>query len=374
MTFLYERLSEVGTIEDELEVRLSSDLVGLLSQQLYKSPEKAIEELVVNSYDADAKICKVWIPQGSSQPQSVVVFDDGIGMDEQGLKDLWHIGRSNKRSKEIAKRFKRKQIGKFGIGKLATYAIANRLTYISRTSDKILSVSIDFNQFDPKKAGDHDRAIHLPIINFSDNNALAQEDLYRRSCRLAGMNPDIILQRTRKRPWTLAVLENLRPKSRRLSLGRLRMILSTAMPLVSDFRLFLNKSVVHSAKLKYEKLVEFDICDLPLWRLNDLEKQTGEQWHPKEGALVSSENFPDGIRGSACVAERSLGGKSADIGRSNGFFVYIRNRLTLLCHFGLRAMRRLSTPSVGRIDGGLALAMSGLHLAEDFLGIDVASG
>ena len=41
-----------------ITVRLSNEIVTLLSSQLYQSPLKAIEELVVNSYDADAKECR----------------------------------------------------------------------------------------------------------------------------------------------------------------------------------------------------------------------------------------------------------------------------------------------------------------------------
>jgi HSP90 family molecular chaperone len=50
----------------------------------------------------------------------IVVVDDGIGMDEKGVGEHWLIGVSNKRG--LAKPPKsRKQIGKFGIGNLATF-------------------------------------------------------------------------------------------------------------------------------------------------------------------------------------------------------------------------------------------------------------
>ena len=67
----------------------------------------------------------------------------------QGLIDLWQIGRSNKRDIEIEQRSQRKQIGKFGIGKLAAYTIANQLTYITKSQGKVLAVTIDFRRFDP---------------------------------------------------------------------------------------------------------------------------------------------------------------------------------------------------------------------------------
>ena len=44
----------------EVTVKLSNELVRLLSDQLYQSPLKAIEELVVNSYDAGAAVCRLF--------------------------------------------------------------------------------------------------------------------------------------------------------------------------------------------------------------------------------------------------------------------------------------------------------------------------
>jgi hypothetical protein len=51
---------------DTIDVSLSNELVHLLSEQLYTSPLKAIEELVVNSYDADAEECRVALLLGGT--------------------------------------------------------------------------------------------------------------------------------------------------------------------------------------------------------------------------------------------------------------------------------------------------------------------
>ena len=130
-----------------ITVRLSNEIVTLLSSQLYQSPLKAIEELVVNSYDADANECKLFVPEKKDDLRAVLVYDDGIGMDAEGLSNLWLIARSNKRDENYQARMKRKQIGKFGIGKLSTYAIANSITYVSRTAGQILAVTANFRQF-----------------------------------------------------------------------------------------------------------------------------------------------------------------------------------------------------------------------------------
>ena len=130
-----------------ITVRISNEILTLLSSQLYQSPLKAIEELVVNSYDADSNECRLFVPKPDDDLQVVLVYDDGIGMDADGLSDLWLVGRSSKREPAYERRMDRKQIGKFGIGKLATYAISNNITYISRTDSDVLAVSADFEKF-----------------------------------------------------------------------------------------------------------------------------------------------------------------------------------------------------------------------------------
>jgi histidine kinase/DNA gyrase B/HSP90-like ATPase len=156
-------IQQLGTPKPNLEVRLSRELVGLLSEQLYQSPVKAIEELVVNAYDADADSCRIALANGAGSGGAMVVFDDGVGMDEEGLSDLWHVGHSRKRDEQVEQARKRKQIGKFGIGKLSTYAVANRLTYISRVNDVVLATSLDYDTFkeDPEGPG---VPVELPVV------------------------------------------------------------------------------------------------------------------------------------------------------------------------------------------------------------------
>src|SRR5262249_53122037 len=142
---LAESVEKLGTKADTVTVKVSHAIVKLLSDQLYASPLKAIEEMVVNSYDAEATECRLFVPASSQFQEDeynfVIQYDNGIGMAPSGLHQLWHIGQSNKR--EASYKTERKQIGKFGIGKLATSTIANKLTYITKTDKGIFSITID---------------------------------------------------------------------------------------------------------------------------------------------------------------------------------------------------------------------------------------
>ena len=131
-------------------MRLSYRIVELFSEGLYTSPNKAIEELVANSFDAGAERVHVLLsPNLHDQNATISVIDDGEGMDRDGLKRHWLIGISNKRKLPALPRG-RQQIGKFGIGKLATYVLANRLTHISKRGTKYYSTSMDFGKIDTR--------------------------------------------------------------------------------------------------------------------------------------------------------------------------------------------------------------------------------
>jgi hypothetical protein len=56
---LGKALTEAGTPRPDVSVRVSREIVALLSEQLYSSRLKAIEELVVNCFDADATECRL---------------------------------------------------------------------------------------------------------------------------------------------------------------------------------------------------------------------------------------------------------------------------------------------------------------------------
>src|SRR5438132_11906701 len=150
-----------GSETDKIDVRLSYRIVRLFSEGLYASPNKAIEELVANAFDAGARRVAVFLPADfHDQGATIAVLDDGEGMDAGGLKRHWLIGKSNKR--DLAKLpLGRQQIGKFGIGKLATYVLANRLTHISKRGGKYYSTSMNFTTVDER--GDEEVEPKNPI-------------------------------------------------------------------------------------------------------------------------------------------------------------------------------------------------------------------
>ncbi len=324
---LADRLPAIGLERGELQVRLSNQLIHLLSEQMYSSPLKAIEELVVNAYDADATECRIGIPVSSGEDRSIVVFDNGHGMDYDGLEALWHIGESPKRGHETSAGGTRKLIGKFGIGKLATYAIADRITYLSRQSGRILHVTCDYRSFKSDPEGPA-AAVPLKVNEVADPKIFRSENLFRQVCQSVGVDADHLTNG--ESSWTLCVLESLKAKASELKIGRLKWVLRTAMPLQVNFNVWINDDKLQSSKANYPTVVDFEVKDLSGSRIDALNAKFEDadwHWRPSTEGLVSAK-FPNGVSGRAIVTNRSLvQGKSADILRSHGFFVKVRGRL-----------------------------------------------
>jgi Histidine kinase-, DNA gyrase B-, and HSP90-like ATPase len=339
---LGEHLAKLGQPRNPLRVQISYELIRLLSEQLYSSPAKAIEELVVNAWDADARNCEVYVPSALPEPiedvpeDFIAVFDDGTGMDEAGLQDLWHVGLSRKRKAEAdagtaGKTVRRRlQIGKFGIGKLATYAIARRVTYVTRTpKGEILGLSVDFDDFE--KTEEQRSSIVEPLdvpVTALEPESLLKDERFLGVAKSVQLTPDDLVGKGQTH-WTLVILEHLRDEAATLTDRKLQWVFSTAMPLESDFRLRLNGNTVESADEAVEWRVDFDVSELPDERLSRISELTGEKWERKDGTLVSP-SFPSGVHGRVRVARQSLyrpTTKRADLGRSHGFFVKVRDRL-----------------------------------------------
>jgi hypothetical protein len=327
---LYAALATLGTTERRSQVQVSYDVVRLLSQQLYASPLKAIEELVINSWDADATECYVAVPlrDGAEDVASpfVAVADNGIGLTLDELTNLWHVGRSAKRDASV--RARRRQIGKFGIGKLATYVLARRITYVTRGPDGLLGATLDFAAFEAATRADGTaEEVLVDILRLSDDS-LREHPGIKGALASLGLSEDAI------RPdgwatWTLVVLEELTDKAAEMRRGRLEWVLRTAMPLSADFALFLNTEPIESVREDYPWIVDFQVTELETDRIAALNEQTGENWKI-EGDAVVGDSFPTGIRGRVRVSDRSLfaiGAKSEDLGRSHGFFIRVLNRL-----------------------------------------------
>lgn len=325
-----------GELVDKLDVRLSNEVVHLLSEQLYTSPLKAIEELVANSYDADAKECRIALflqerPEGAEMDGLIAVYDDGTGMDLAGLRALWQVGNSPK--KDLGDTFTpggRRSIGKFGIGKLATYAVANRITYISAAKGEVLHVVCDFGLFKPDTNGS-DVPVRLEVRKVEDLPALLARSDFKAVLERLGIGPDK-LDLAVNPDWTLCLLDNLKPKAADLQIGRLGWVLRTAMPLKIDFAVYLDGERQVSSKEDVTPPVQFLAGELEPERIAALNRKHKINLVASADGkyLIEPKFFPSGIHGEVFVSETTLKGKSDRYERSFGFFIRVRGRVVNL--------------------------------------------
>jgi len=112
------------------------DHIGLA---MYSNFNKAIAELVVNGYDADATHVAVEIG-----PNEIRIRDDGAGMNEHDIRNSYMmLGSDQKRNAKRTARFNRLPIGNKGIGKLAGLGIARRISVTTTKDGLTLAYDID---------------------------------------------------------------------------------------------------------------------------------------------------------------------------------------------------------------------------------------
>jgi hypothetical protein len=332
-----------GSETEKINVRLSYGIVRLFSEGLYASPNKAVEELVSNSFDAGARRVAVLLPGDfHDQGATIAVLDDGEGMDADGLKLHWLIGKSLKRALE-KRPLGRQQIGRFGIGKLATYVLANRLTHISKKGGKYYSTSMNFKDVDDRGDEEVEPKSPIKIVLRELTDDQAKQALKSWTDTSAFQNSGFKLFGTGgSKSWTFAILSNLKPKVHQIERGRLEWILRTALPLRDDFAIYYNGAKLKPSKAGKGRLKNWilgkDIVDLPKPAENQAEA-TEDKNEPDDSdkRFALTHGILGRITGYAEAYKDLLTGKSDDVFRSHGFFVYIRDRLINVedGHFGI---------------------------------------
>jgi hypothetical protein len=330
---------EIGKKTNNITVTISYRIIKLFSEGLYSSPNKAVEELVCNSFDADAQNVHVLLSPDLLDPSAtIVVVDDGDSMNYEDLGEHWIIGRGLKEEERITKR-KRKRIGKFGIGKLATYVLANRLTHICKRDGKYYSASMDYTKIHSgESAGVFEKTreketVTLPFRELTKNEAkLALKDWIHKEKK--GRSAPKLFGANASKNWTVAIMSDLKDMSANLKIGRLEWVLATAMPMRDDFRLYLNGTAIQP--LKYGKpskrwiigkdITERDVDKIGLDDLTVTEDNSLSKKSEKRFGLYS--HSLGRITGYVQLYDDRLDtGKAAEFFRSNGFFIYAHERL-----------------------------------------------
>jgi hypothetical protein len=176
-----------------LRFQVDSRLATLLSQE-YASSEKALKELVDNSWDADAELVSVELPAPMSGAP-IVIADDGCGMTEEELRRHYLFIATDRRSRRGERTAGKNRLikGRKGIGKFAGLMAVSVMTLETRARGRKCGFTLrledlakveDIEQLDlafqsePCDAGLHGTTITLTGLHqglaYPDANKLRQ--------------------------------------------------------------------------------------------------------------------------------------------------------------------------------------------------------
>lgn len=111
---------------------ISLSVLNHLGRNLYRSIITVLGEAISNSWDADAKNVDIIIDRDKN---SIIIKDDGVGMDESDFQDKFlKIGYSKRKGGVVHSGKNRPYIGRKGIGKLALLSCADRITVLSKVN------------------------------------------------------------------------------------------------------------------------------------------------------------------------------------------------------------------------------------------------
>lgn len=145
-------------------------LIKTIGEELISNDNVAITELVKNSYDANSPIVDITfqgvvkdkektVKKGNKEVSttehyiakegaSIIILDEGIGMDFETIQKAWMEPATNFKKKEENKSNKRKYTGEKGIGRFASAKLSSKLELITKQEGKDeIVVKFDWNDF-----------------------------------------------------------------------------------------------------------------------------------------------------------------------------------------------------------------------------------
>lgn len=136
------------------QIRFSTQIIKRLGEELNPSIDQSILELVKNAYDADAKKCVVELDSITDIGGSIIIKDDGDGMDSDDIINGWLVLGESSKSVSNKTTLGRTPAGSKGLGRLAALRMgqAAELKSIPKENSAFkYELEIDWNKFDKAK-------------------------------------------------------------------------------------------------------------------------------------------------------------------------------------------------------------------------------
>jgi len=200
----------------DLKFTVATRMLDHYSVSMYSKYPKAIGELVVNGYDADANYVSVNIQPAQDR---IIIEDNGGGMDEQDIREGYmFLASEQKRATPRTPVYHRLPIGNKGIGKLAGFGIAKRIEVRTIKNGKAFEFCLDRDELGrTERMGKLKESIlDRALMELKEFDAKGQTN------------------------GTTVTLRKLRPECGRIDVDKVIAHLAHELPLGKDFRIIVN--------------------------------------------------------------------------------------------------------------------------------------
>ncbi|MDG6953937.1 MAG: ATP-binding protein [Nitrososphaerota archaeon] len=274
------------TNNEELEMTIQPKVIDHLGINMYTNLHAVISELIANSFDANAHKVEITVPPGSiSDEYSIIVSDDGAGMDFKELNEKYlQVGRNRREETKDARvgDEERMTLGRKGIGKFAVFGVAREVAVTAIKDGLFNKFKMDIEKIKAEKSG-----------KYKPEKLTVNE----KSSHASGVTVELL---------------KLKRKNA-INLEELRLGIAARFMLFSEkFRVYLNKTEITEADVKFKDIEYTKAIDEAVSEAHSQWRATGTVWG-REGTIRESHN-----RGVALYARGKLVQEPTFFGATSG--------------------------------------------------------
>ncbi|CAC9649588.1 Heat shock protein G homolog [uncultured Gammaproteobacteria bacterium] len=123
------------------ELTIDLNALNHLGLNLYSNVPSVLSEIIANAWDADSKNVEI-----TTSGEEIRIVDDGCGMTDNELNEKFlTVGHQRRKdiSGDLTLKFKRKVMGRKGIGKLSIFSIANDIEIHTKKENKSIGIKMN---------------------------------------------------------------------------------------------------------------------------------------------------------------------------------------------------------------------------------------
>ncbi len=195
---------------DKYILRINLQVINHLGMNLYSNASAVLSELIANAWDADAENVHIRI---TPEKNMIIIEDDGCGMNVDDVNDKFLLVGYQKREKygDKTESLNRTVMGRKGIGKLSTFAIANTIRIFTKIkTEDTIGLELDVSAI--KDAIQSDDAYYPKELPIKPENEIKTEsgtriELSNTKKRIYSVLPEQLRKRVARR-FTLSSFNN----------------------------------------------------------------------------------------------------------------------------------------------------------------------